>query len=117
MKTLAVLAASAILLYAGSGPSSAQSATDLTIDTPQGARHALLFRHGDGPQPTLLVLHGAFTSFPDMAQLRVPCYPSRYLVRIAEMRESNKIARQALDRLPAGPVMVDNRDGSISVAA
>ncbi len=29
----------------------------------------------------LLVLHGAFTSFPDMAQLRVPCYPSRYLVR------------------------------------
>ena len=33
----------------------------------------------------------------------------RYLVRIAEMRESNKIARQALDRLAAGPVMTDNR--------
>ena len=33
----------------------------------------------------------------------------RYLVRIAEMRESNKIARQALDRLPDGPVMVDDR--------
>lgn len=29
----------------------------------------------------LLVLHGAFTSFPDMAQLRVPFYPARYLVR------------------------------------
>lgn len=29
----------------------------------------------------LLVLHGAFTSFPDMAQTRVPCYPCRYLVR------------------------------------
>jgi pimeloyl-ACP methyl ester carboxylesterase len=28
----------------------------------------------------LLVLHGAFTSFPDMAQMRVPIYPSRYLV-------------------------------------
>ena len=28
----------------------------------------------------LLVLHGAFTSFPDMAQVRVPYYPSRYLV-------------------------------------
>jgi NADH-quinone oxidoreductase subunit D len=33
----------------------------------------------------------------------------RYLVRIAEMRESNKIARQALDRLPDGPVITDNR--------
>ena len=33
----------------------------------------------------------------------------RYLVRIAEMRESNKIARQALDRLPAGPVITGNR--------
>ena len=28
----------------------------------------------------LLVLHGAFTSFPDMAQVRFPCYPSKYLV-------------------------------------
>jgi pimeloyl-ACP methyl ester carboxylesterase len=28
----------------------------------------------------LLVLHGAFTSFQDMAQIRVPYYPSRYLV-------------------------------------
>jgi NADH-quinone oxidoreductase subunit D len=33
----------------------------------------------------------------------------RYLVRIAEMHESTKIARQALDRLPAGPVVTDNR--------
>jgi NADH-quinone oxidoreductase subunit D len=33
----------------------------------------------------------------------------RYLLRIAEMHESNKIARQALDRLPTGPVMTDNR--------
>jgi NADH-quinone oxidoreductase subunit D len=33
----------------------------------------------------------------------------RDLVRIAEMRESTKIARQALDRLPAGPVVTDNR--------
>ena len=29
----------------------------------------------------LLVLCGAFTSFPDMAQQKVPCYPSRWLVR------------------------------------
>jgi pimeloyl-ACP methyl ester carboxylesterase len=28
----------------------------------------------------LLVLVGAFTSFPDVAQARVPCYPSRWLV-------------------------------------
>ncbi|MFN8511197.1 MAG: NADH dehydrogenase (quinone) subunit D [Chloroflexia bacterium] len=37
----------------------------------------------------------------------------RYLVRIAEMRESTKIARQALDRLPAGPVVTDNRKVAI----
>jgi NADH-quinone oxidoreductase subunit D len=36
------------------------------------------------------------------------CY-ARYLVRIREMRESVKILRQALDRLPAGPVNVDDR--------
>lgn len=37
----------------------------------------------------------------------------RYLVRIAEMRESTKIARQALDRLPDGPVVTDNRKVAI----
>jgi NADH-quinone oxidoreductase subunit D len=36
------------------------------------------------------------------------CY-ARYLVRMKEMRESVKILRQALDRLPAGPVNVDER--------
>jgi NADH-quinone oxidoreductase subunit D len=33
----------------------------------------------------------------------------RYLVRIAEMRESVKICRQALDRMPDGAVRTDNR--------
>jgi NADH-quinone oxidoreductase subunit D len=33
----------------------------------------------------------------------------RYLVRVAEMRESVKICRQALDRLPDGPVRTDDR--------
>jgi NADH:ubiquinone oxidoreductase subunit D len=37
------------------------------------------------------------------------CY-GRYLVRIKEMREAVKILRQALDRLPDGPVNVDARD-------
>jgi len=36
------------------------------------------------------------------------CY-GRYLVRIKEMRESCRILRQALDRLPGGPVNVDDR--------
>lgn len=40
----------------------------------------------------LLVLHGAFTSFPDMAQARFPCYPSRYLVH-NRMDNEAKISR------------------------
>src|SRR6266571_4393605 len=36
------------------------------------------------------------------------CY-GRYLVRIKEMREAGKILRQALDKLPDGPVNVDDR--------
>jgi len=36
------------------------------------------------------------------------CY-ARYLVRIQEMRESVKILAQAVDRLPDGPVNVDDR--------
>jgi NADH-quinone oxidoreductase subunit D len=34
---------------------------------------------------------------------------ARYAVRIAEMRESVRIVRQALDKLPKGPVRSDNR--------
>ncbi|MFZ0217952.1 MAG: NADH dehydrogenase (quinone) subunit D [Candidatus Dormiibacterota bacterium] len=34
---------------------------------------------------------------------------ARYLVRMGELRESTKILRQALDRLPGGPVNVDDR--------
>ncbi len=34
---------------------------------------------------------------------------ARYIVRIAEMRESVKIVRQALDRLPAGPYICADR--------
>ena len=36
------------------------------------------------------------------------CY-ARYLIRMAEMRESNKIIRQCLNELPGGPVKVDDR--------
>ncbi len=34
---------------------------------------------------------------------------SRYLVRLEEMRQSLRIMKQALDKMPAGPVMVDDR--------
>jgi uncharacterized protein len=40
----------------------------------------------------LLVLHNAFTSFPDMAQARLPWYPSRYLVH-NQMDNEAKIRR------------------------
>jgi NADH-quinone oxidoreductase subunit D len=36
------------------------------------------------------------------------CY-DRYLVRVAELRQSVRIARQALDRLPEGPVRTSDR--------
>ena len=36
------------------------------------------------------------------------CY-DRYLVRMLEMRESLKIIHQCLDRMPSGPVKVDDR--------
>src|SRR5207302_10768036 len=47
----------------------------------------------------LLVLHGAFTSFPDMAQLRFPCYPARYLVR-------NRMDNEAKIRFARCPVLI-----------
>jgi len=39
------------------------------------------------------------------------CY-ARYLVRMEEMRQSCKIMKQAIEKMPAGPVMVD--DGKIT---
>src|SRR5262249_13382155 len=47
----------------------------------------------------LLVLHGAFTSFPDMAQHRVPFYPSRYLVH-------NRMDNEAKIGLVRCPVLI-----------
>src|SRR5207245_4825152 len=43
----------------------------------------------------------------------VPTHPdgdcvARYTVRLAEMKESIKIVRQAADQIPAGPVMVED---------
>ena len=40
--------------------------------------------------------------------LRGDCY-DRYVVRVEEMRQSLRIIKQALDRLPGGPVRVDDR--------
>jgi pimeloyl-ACP methyl ester carboxylesterase len=47
----------------------------------------------------LLVLVGAFTSFPDMAQEKVPCYPARYLVH----SRLDNLAR--IDRV-RGPIFI-----------
>jgi pimeloyl-ACP methyl ester carboxylesterase len=56
----------------------------------------------------LLVLVGAFTSFPDMAQLRAPCYPSRWLVH-------NHFDSLACIAHVHGPVLVvhGTRDGVV----
>ena len=40
----------------------------------------------------LLVRHGAFTSFPDTAQTRFSCFPSRYLVH-DRMNNEAKISK------------------------
>jgi fermentation-respiration switch protein FrsA (DUF1100 family) len=47
----------------------------------------------------LLVLHGAFTSVPDMAQVRFPWYPSRYLVY-------NRMDNEAKIPLAKCPVLI-----------
>jgi NADH-quinone oxidoreductase subunit D len=53
-------------------------------------------------------------SFYELFDFEVPvrqngdCY-DRYRVRIAELRESIKICRQALDKLPEGPVRTSDR--------
>jgi hypothetical protein len=47
----------------------------------------------------LLVLHGAFTSFPDVAQARLPFYPSRYLVH-------NQMDNEAKIGLARCPVLI-----------
>src|SRR6195256_6500215 len=56
--------------------------------------------------------------FEVAVSLDCDCY-GRYLVRIKEMREAVKILKQALDKLPDGPVNVDDRKmlpGDVSVA-
>ena len=47
----------------------------------------------------LLVLHGAFTSFPDVAQARLPFYPSRYFVH-------NQLDNEAKIGLARCPVLI-----------
>ncbi len=56
-RALHVIASIAILSMAGA--CFAASGEDLSIDTPEAPRHALIFRAGAGAQPTVLVLHGA----------------------------------------------------------
>jgi NADH-quinone oxidoreductase subunit D len=50
----------------------------------------------------------------DEVDFNVPVYPNgdvydRYLVHMDEMRESTRIVQQAIDRMPEGPWIVDDR--------
>ena len=47
----------------------------------------------------LLVLHGAFTSCPDIAQARIPWYPARYLMH-------NRMNNEAKIRLAHCPILI-----------
>lgn len=58
-RACAVTASTALLWLCLIGAGVAATGEDLSIDTQDGPRHALIFRTGDGPQPTVLVLHGA----------------------------------------------------------
>jgi NADH-quinone oxidoreductase subunit D len=51
--------------------------------------------------------------FYDELDFNVPVYPegdclARYFVRVDEVRESTKLVRQILDKMPQGPIIADN---------
>ena len=62
-RKLCLIALTAVSFLSVSGVVSAASSGaaggEISIDTQDGPRHALVFRLGDGAQPTVLVLHGA----------------------------------------------------------
>jgi NADH-quinone oxidoreductase subunit D len=57
-----------------------------------------------------LLPYGGYEAFEfDVPVLAEGDAYARYLVRLEEMRQSRRIALQALDRLPDGPVLIDDR--------
>jgi pimeloyl-ACP methyl ester carboxylesterase len=56
----------------------------------------------------LLALHGAFTSFPEMAQTRMPWYPARYLVH-------NQMDNETKIRLAHSPLLIAHGTADMTV--
>ena len=69
--------------------------------------HGARQRPGLGPAPRHAVLAATRTSSSRFRWRKEGDVYARYLVRVQELRESNKIVKQALEGMPEGPIKAD----------